>query len=86
MRGMTQSKKDMIEFRRITKEAGIILIGNPNFTSNHVFDPVWGEKDDEYLHYMADGGMIYSEWGAKENGDARTKYWHDLTRDLVNAW
>ena len=87
MRWMARSKKDMLEFRRITKEAGIILMGSPDFTlSNSIFDGNWGTKDDEYLHYMADGGIFYGEWGAKENGESRTKYWHDLTRDLVNVW
>jgi len=86
MRGFSRSKEDMKEFRRITKEAGIILTGGPDYTSNHIFDAQWGEKDDEYLRYMADGGMFYSEWGPPENGAARTKYWHDLTRDLVNVW
>jgi len=61
-------------------------MGGAEYTSNHIFDPSWGEKDDEYLRYMADGGIFYSEWGAPENGTARTKYWHDLTRDLVNVW
>jgi len=89
MRGMARSKEDMTEFRRITKEAGIILMGSPDFTSHmtgSIFDNNWGVKDDEYLHYMADGGMFYSEWGAKEDGPARTKHWHELTRDLVNSW
>jgi len=86
MRGMSRSKEDMIEFRRITKEAGVMIIGSPDFTSEHIFNNNWGTKDDEYLHYMADGGIMYSEWGAKENGEARTKHWHDLTRDLVNVW
>ena len=48
--------------------------------------PQWGEKDDAYLHNMADGGLFYSEWGAPENGMARTEYWRELTRDLVNVW
>ena len=86
MRGMARSKEDMIEFRRVTKEAGVILMGSPDYTSNHIFAAEWGVKDDDYMHYMADGGMFYGEWGAKENGEARTKYWHDLTRDLVNVW
>jgi len=86
MRGMSRAKEDMIEFRRITKEAGVMIIGSPDFTSEHIFNNNWGTKDDEYLHYMADGGIMYSEWGAKENGEARTKHWHDLTRDLVNVW
>ena len=86
MRGMARPKEDMIEFRRITKEAGIIMIGSPDYTASSIFDASWGAKDDDYLHYMADGGIFYSEWGAKEDGDARTKHWHDLTRDLVNIW
>jgi hypothetical protein len=89
MRGMARSKEDMAEFRRITKEAGIILMGSPDFTNHNsgsIFDNSWGGKDDEYLHFMADGGIFYSEWGAKEDGAARTKHWHDLTRDLVNVW
>ena len=86
MRGMARSKEDMLEFRRITKEAGIILMGNADYTPEHIFDAKWGEKDDAYLHTMADGGIVYSEWGAKEDGAARTKWWHDLTRDLVNVW
>ena len=86
MRGFARAKEDMIEFRRITKEAGIILMGGPDYTSNHIFDAKWGEKDDGYLHYMADGGLFYSEWGAPENGDARTKKWRELTSELVNVW
>jgi len=89
MRGMARSKEDMAAFRRITKEAGIILMGSPDFTNHNagsIFDNSWGAKDDEYLHFMADGGMFYSEWGAKENGAERTKHWHELTRDLVNVW
>jgi len=86
MRGMARSKEDMIEFRRITKEAGIILMGSPDYTSESIFNNNWGIKDDEYMHYMADGGLFYSEWGPKENGEARTKHWQDLTRDLVNVW
>ena len=86
MTGMARSKEDMIKFRKITKEEGIILMGSPDYTSNHIFDAKWGEKDDEYMHYMADGGLFYGEGGAKENGAARTKHWQDLTRDLVNVW
>jgi len=86
MRGMARSKEDIIEFRRETKKAGIILIGSPDYTSKHIFDAEWGAKDDEYLRFMADGGLFYSEWGAKEDGAERTKRWHDLTRDLVNVW
>ena len=78
MRGFARSKEDMLEFRRVTKEAGIILMGSPDFTPEHIFNPAWGIKDDAYLHYMADGGMFYGKWGAKENGAARTKHWHDL--------
>ena len=86
MRGFARDKKDMIEFRRITKEAGIILMGSPDYTPTHIYDASWGVKDDEYMHYMADGGIFYSEGGAKEDGAARTKHWQDLTRDLVNVW
>jgi uroporphyrinogen-III decarboxylase len=86
MRGFARSKEDILEFRRVTREAGVILMGSPDYTSNHIFDAKWGEKDDDYLRSMADGGLFYSEWGAPENGAARTKYWHELTRDLVNVW
>jgi len=86
MRGFSRSKEDILELRRITKEAGVILAGSPDYTADHIFENKWGVKDDDYLHRMADGGLMYSEWGEKENGKARTKYWHDLTADLVNVW
>ena len=86
MRGMSRSKEDIIEFRRITKEAGIILMGSADYTSDSIFDNKWGVKDDDYLRYMADGGIFYSEWGQKENGAERTKHWRDITRDIVNVW
>jgi len=86
MRGLSRAKEDIIALRRITKEAGVILCGSPDYTSDHIFENKWGVKDDEYLHFMADGGLLYSEGGAKEDGAARTKHWHDITNDLVNVW
>jgi uroporphyrinogen-III decarboxylase len=96
MRGFACPKEDMLEFRRITKEAGIILMGSPDHTSSPIFDAwgqpeKWGEKDDAYLRYMAQGGLFYRILNGdgknnKEDGKAKTKHWHELTRDLVNIW
>ncbi|MCL2420984.1 MAG: hypothetical protein FWD03_03925, partial [Defluviitaleaceae bacterium] len=86
MRDFSRSKEDIMELRRITKEAGVILAGSPDYTSDHIFENNWGVKDDAYLHHMADGGLMYSQWGEAADGKARTKHWHDLTADLVNVW
>ena len=87
MRGMARSKEDLMEFRRITKEAGVILRGSPSYTTSpSVMNGAWETLTDEDLHYIADGGLFIIDGGAKEEGPARTKHWHELTGDLVNSW
>ncbi|MCL2518943.1 MAG: hypothetical protein FWF15_10315 [Oscillospiraceae bacterium] len=87
MRGMARYKDDLLEFRRVTKEAGVILKGSPIYTtSESVCSGTWERLSDEELHYMADGGLFCIDGGVKEDGAERTKHWHKLTRDLVNVW
>ena len=84
MRGFNRSKDDMLEFRRITREHGIILTGNPASCENHIFAGPWAPIDDDYLREMANGGMIYSSWGAPEQGDEATKKWIAICDEVGN--
>jgi len=84
MRGMGRSKDDLLEFRRVTKDAGVILKGGLSYTTSpSVINGTWANLSDAELHYMTDGGLLYIEGGAPENGVARTKWWLELTHDLI---
>ena len=82
MRGFTRSRKDMLEFRRITREAGIILCGSPSVSESHIFENKWEKIDDDFLREMMRGGIVYSEWGAPENGKAATERWKRLCNEI----
>ena len=83
MRGMARSKEDTRELRRITRELGIILNGYPSYTDSSVFDGKWGVVDEEFLLEMADGGILFGEGGAPENGKASTDRWRRISGEAL---
>lgn len=75
MRNLTKTREDMLEFRRITKENGIII--NGGFKANNVSicdNDNWEDIDKELFFKMADGGLLMNEWGSKELGEALTAW------------
>lgn len=77
MRGLAKPISDMVTFRRITKENGIILNGGLSTCEvssfeNTAMQPVTKEIFD----IMKDGGLIWREGGSKEYGKELQSWLH----------
>ncbi|NQU44574.1 hypothetical protein HQ520_14885 [bacterium] len=75
MKGLSRRREDMLELRRRSREAGIVL--NGSLFAQDPIDLVHRENivqpDLEFLRQMADGGLIWGDGGPVELGKERLK-------------
>jgi len=81
MRALTRPRADMMEFRRITKENGIKLCGGISTCETSIVDGKHVQPDFEWLKFMADGGLLWSEGGNVEQGKIYSEWVERLAKE-----
>jgi len=85
MRGMARSREDILEFRRITRENDIMIVGWPDVSSSHIFESKWETVDDEFLTEMARGRWLAVKAGPAKDAAAETERFRRIVKNAGNS-
>lgn len=81
LRGLARPREDMREFRRITRAAGIKLCGGISTCETSAYENKWVRPDYEWLRFMAEGGLLWSESGTVEQGNEYKAWTERLAKE-----
>ncbi|NLG26088.1 MAG: hypothetical protein GX558_12080 [Clostridiales bacterium] len=84
MRGMAKTWADLKEFRRITRERGILLFGSIEGQADRsIFDASKARPTREMYREFMDGGFFMSAGGTKEQGEEFAALCRALSAELL---